>query len=509
MADFTPAERTELLHLIATRFATQQIENLLYRLGLEEYEIKLSQAANAETVATDLVKYLEGEAKTIIIDNKSARGIVFLLRGLLEETGGNETEADFLRGLLVKLSSPNTDTARPLTDLPTPSSDKYLDDLAQQNARRILGVLALVALVAWVIVFGAIYWLGSPDLAGDFVNFLTVPLALIGVIIFAVRGHDLYQDLVQWERKRLETKPIQPHLSPPQNQREVERKFLHYRKTYKDERIVNDPDLIVDVEGTGEIYPEYLYQSADEDNMTQDEREMARAVRDKHFTRETKPYEDVIDAVQTICRPIALLGEPGGGKTTAIRKLELHLIAEAEKNAKKPIPIFVPLGDWLEAKQSLTGFISEKMGELGSYQEALMTQRRAIFLLDGLNEIPTDQRPTKLPHVKRLLERVKGHIAVVSCRELDYPALDLKLDKLTITLFDPIRIREVARRFLKERGDLFFWKLVGDEGKRLYDDFGKEVVPQFRKQKFENWESVFWREPTLPATISWGYGSGQ
>ena len=81
------------------------------------------------------------------------------------------------------------------------------------------------------------------------------------------------------------------------------------------------------------------------------------------------------------------------------------------------------------------------MGSLGESLDLLLNENRAALLLDGLNELPPNQRDAKYPQVQQIIEQHPKLMAIVSCRELDY-TVDLKFDRINITPLDPPRIRE-------------------------------------------------------------------
>ncbi|MFZ4794798.1 MAG: SUMF1/EgtB/PvdO family nonheme iron enzyme [Blastocatellia bacterium] len=199
-------------------------------------------------------------------------------------------------------------------------------------------------------------------------------------------------------------------------------------------------------------------------------------------------FTDAIGKILEIRRAV-LLGEPGGGKTTTLLKLASHLLEQAQQDSRQPIPLFIRLGRWTAPDQSFTDFISSELGPLSANLGSLLSQKRAALLLDGLNELPTNQRESKYPQVKQLVDQHPGLIAIVSCRELDY-TIDLEFDRITIAPLDPVRIREFAGKYLgEEKGEILFWRLAG----------GEEV-----RRVFEKWRQagasfdLFWNASDIP-----------
>ncbi|MBE2268640.1 MAG: SUMF1/EgtB/PvdO family nonheme iron enzyme, partial [Anaerolinea sp.] len=213
------------------------------------------------------------------------------------------------------------------------------------------------------------------------------------------------------------------------------------------------------------------------------------------------PPEKFTDAVSKITelRRVVVLGEPGAGKTHTLRAIAKPLYVAALSDASAPIPLLVKLGNWDKPDMPFEAFLREALGELGAHLDDLFAAQRAILLLDGLNEFPADQRAAKYPQVEAFIKAHPDVMAVVTCREADYP-ISLHLSRVLIRPLDPLRIRDFARRALKgvETTDVFFWKLVGAEARRFETRFKglfAETLP--------NWESVFWLADALPAGAEW------
>src|SRR5262249_29368261 len=149
----------------------------------------------------------------------------------------------------------------------------------------------------------------------------------------------------------------------------------------------------------------------------------------------------------------------------------------------------IRLGQWTAAGQDLAAFIASQLGDLGEYLEALLAEKRAALLLDGLNELPASQHRVKYPEVKRFIEKHPGLLAVVSCRELDY-TLDLGFDRINIVPLDPARIREFTGRYLgSERGEDLFWRLAGGEDVQELWEVWQRAGANF---------DLFWTAPDIP-----------
>jgi hypothetical protein len=185
---------------------------------------------------------------------------------------------------------------------------------------------------------------------------------------------------------------------------------------------------------------------------------------------ESRDFGDILTAFGQVKRA-ALLGRPGAGKTTTLNKLAADLAQRAKSDAAAPLPLLVSLGDWI-GKEPLPDFLVDHLSEIGWALNALSRAKRAVLLLDGLNEIPTHQRQPKAKQVRALIGKLEKDTPVyVSCRADDYVGeLDLGLDTLTLQPLSPPQIRAVLHHWLclqfgdggPERAERLFWQLAGD-----------------------------------------------
>ncbi len=211
-----------------------------------------------------------------------------------------------------------------------------------------------------------------------------------------------------------------------------------------------------------------------------------------------EPFEDAVKEILRIRRAV-LLGEPGAGKTTTIWKLAADLVAKAETNPQDAIPLLIRLGAWTKAEQSLPDFIVAQLGDLGACLPSLLAGKRAALLLDGLNELPPDQRDDKYPQVQRFIEQHQDLLAVVSCRKLDYEnRLDLGVDLINILPLDVQRIREFALRYLGSKsGAELFWRLAGGEDVQMLWEVWQKAGASFEQ---------FFTAPDIPRESPNVYG---
>ncbi len=216
---------------------------------------------------------------------------------------------------------------------------------------------------------------------------------------------------------------------------------------------------------------------------------------------EERPYGDIIPAVNDLKR-LVVLGDPGAGKTTTLWAIAVHAAQEAKADASKPLPVFVRLGE-LSKTEMLKSRIRAQLGDLAPHYEALLVEKRLLFLLDGLNELPAENRDTHLSDIKAIIKTCQSADmrAIVTCRELDYSPLDIGIpEKVLITPLDPLRIHRFVNGYITappDAGERLFWLLAGEHAQMRWSAFSKATGESLE---------IFWLASEMPADKRWDWG---
>ena len=193
------------------------------------------------------------------------------------------------------------------------------------------------------------------------------------------------------------------------------------------------------------------------------------------------PHNDILAvfkgyAAEGVVPRVAILGEPGAGKSFSLRRLSAELATHALNHDLAPLPLLVELGKWTDPAESFAVFVQSALGDLGRDWEDLLATGRAYLLIDALNEIPTAQQSFKIDQVRPWIADRRLAGLVLSCRERDFVGdLKLDMDTLVIEPLDPPRIHLFIRRYLDvidpthadERADAFFWRLATGDDERV------------------------------------------
>lgn len=156
---------------------------------------------------------------------------------------------------------------------------------------------------------------------------------------------------------------------------------------------------------------------------------------------------------------VLVLGDSGSGKTTLLRRLAeggaKRLLARGFRKRSRPTPVLVELwrfGDERSLKELILAAIAESACGLQREEVDLLLERGCLLLLlDGLDEVPLDNRRECLAQIGALSQEYPKLSVVVSSRQL--PSLPRDYGVLVIGLLNDGQIAAAIDVFLP-RGDL-------------------------------------------------------
>lgn len=212
---------------------------------------------------------------------------------------------------------------------------------------------------------------------------------------------------------------------------------------------------------------------------------------------------EVIDAIRVGARSrVALIGDPGAGKTTTLTRLAFDIAKRSFSQVNEQtvsVPVLASFNAYT-GTEPLLQYIRRNsqvdLRELENRLESLAIQGRLVVLLDGLNEMPQFSDVRRLDEIKRFLRKYPSVVTVITCRKLDYsPELGLGFDQIRIEPLTPPQILDFLKLQLSDYGkavDNLFWTLCGDSQWASF-------LPRFIRAGGTNEE--FWSEKGMPAAI--------
>ncbi|MEM7305778.1 MAG: SUMF1/EgtB/PvdO family nonheme iron enzyme [Planctomycetota bacterium] len=156
------------------------------------------------------------------------------------------------------------------------------------------------------------------------------------------------------------------------------------------------------------------------------------------------PLTEAFRSAQTLGerRGLVLLGDPGSGKTTHLKRLLLWLVREGPASIGLPegmVPVFLPLRNLRDLEAGLDAFLEEELANPHllldpGFGRRLLERGNLLLLLDGLDEIADPQDRAKVARwIEAAIDAHPTARFVVTCRYAGY-ADQAKLDARLLEL---------------------------------------------------------------------------
>lgn len=180
---------------------------------------------------------------------------------------------------------------------------------------------------------------------------------------------------------------------------------------------------------------------------------------------------------------ILLLGEPGSGKSSILRQIAKYAWNEPSKIGLKEscLPILLPLRVFSKLHLSLQERIRQTLESMQilvqSLPEDFFTvwaeneQVKWLFLLDGLDEVPADERTRLLNFINDLLSK-NNCLVIMTSRPSGYQAGELdegRISKYVVQPFSQDQVKEFAENWFGEKDSHFLQSLESLRIKALYE----------------------------------------
>ena len=154
-------------------------------------------------------------------------------------------------------------------------------------------------------------------------------------------------------------------------------------------------------------------------------------------------------------RGVVILGDPGSGKTTHLKRLLLWTLSQAHETVGLPkgmIPVFLPLREL--KSENIKAFIQERLADVGlempeSFGSDLLEKRPILLLFDGLDEVrDSTLRASVARKISAFTTGRPDFYVAVTCRFAGYTA-KVRLDGEFMELHLRPLSRDQARHFIR------------------------------------------------------------
>lgn len=204
---------------------------------------------------------------------------------------------------------------------------------------------------------------------------------------------------------------------------------------------------------------------------------------------------------------LMVLGGPGIGKSTFLRKIGAETLKEGGQIGQGLIPVLIELKTLKQQDVSLATVIADEFDICGfpaaeELTHRLLAQGKLLILLDGLDEVPSQNLNTVIECIENFVDQYDRNQFVASCRIAAYHSSFKRFTDVTIAEFDDDQIEQFIRRWFnseldrqEQTADQYWELLSSDEHKATKELAQTPLLLTFLCLVYD-------REQTFPQTRS-------
>ncbi|ACK73672.1 putative signal transduction protein with Nacht domain protein [Gloeothece citriformis PCC 7424] len=157
---------------------------------------------------------------------------------------------------------------------------------------------------------------------------------------------------------------------------------------------------------------------------------------------------------------LMVLGAPGAGKSTFLRKIGLEAFKGQYGNYNHAcIPVFLELKRFDKQKINLSNIISSIFQDCGFTNSGQLITKalkkgKILILLDGLDEVPSQTINQVISQIQEFIKAYKNNRFIISCRRAAYRSYFKDFQEVEIADFDHEQIKQFINNWFQSDLDL-------------------------------------------------------
>ncbi|MDJ0581071.1 NACHT domain-containing protein [Crocosphaera sp.] len=156
---------------------------------------------------------------------------------------------------------------------------------------------------------------------------------------------------------------------------------------------------------------------------------------------------------------LMVIGEPGAGKSTFLRKMGLEALKSRKGSYKHScIPVFIELKKFTEEDINIKKMIIDefdicKFPEAEESVEKLLDKGKLLILLDGLDEVPTKNLDRVINKIQDFVDKHDKNRFIISCRTAAYNNWFRRFTDVLMAEFNDQQIEQFINNWFKTELD--------------------------------------------------------